>query len=55
VSRLPFVYAAYERLALLHANLIGAVIHGSSVGTYDTKYTYLSLPSSQADASKKAE
>jgi capsular exopolysaccharide synthesis family protein len=55
VSRLPLVYAAFERLALLQANVIGAVIHGSGVGAYDTKYSYLALPQSRTEAPQKAE
>jgi len=55
VSRLPLVYAAFERLALLQANVIGAVIHGSAAGPFDSKYTYLALPASQTETSKKAE
>jgi capsular exopolysaccharide synthesis family protein len=43
VSRLPFVYAAYERLMLLHANLLGVVLHGESFGAYGSHYTYSSL------------
>jgi capsular exopolysaccharide synthesis family protein len=43
VSRLPFVYAAYERLMLLQANLLGVVLHGESFGAYGSHYTYQSL------------
>ncbi len=43
VSRLPFVYEAYERLMLLHANLLGVVLHGESFGAYGSHYSYTSL------------
>jgi capsular exopolysaccharide synthesis family protein len=50
VSRLPWVYAAYERLSLFQIELLGAVVHGSTFGAYGTKYPYLPFPSQKAAA-----
>jgi polysaccharide biosynthesis transport protein len=50
VSRLPRVYAAYERLMLFQVDLLGVVVHSSSFGAYDSRYPYLPL-----DAAKEAE
>src|SRR5205823_6858348 len=34
VSRLPTVYAAYERLALLRIRILGAVVNGLAASSY---------------------
>jgi capsular exopolysaccharide synthesis family protein len=52
VSRLPFVYAAYERLMLLHANLLGVVLHGKSFGAYGSHYSYQPLDGTKAAPTK---
>jgi capsular exopolysaccharide synthesis family protein len=38
VSRLPSVYAAYERVASLGIRILGAVISGTREGIYDPRY-----------------
>ena len=49
VSRLPRVYAAYERLSLYHVDLLGVVVHSSSFGAYDSRYPYLPLPPARGE------
>jgi polysaccharide biosynthesis transport protein len=52
VSRLPQVYAAYERLAVLRIRTLGAVVNGVSSGTYGSgDYYYIaSTPAEPAPA-----
>ena len=40
VSRLPHVYAAYERLAMMRIRILGAVVNGSPGLVNDADYTY---------------
>jgi polysaccharide biosynthesis transport protein len=40
VSRLPTVYAAYERLSSLHVNILGAVVNGAQADYYRNRYYY---------------
>jgi capsular exopolysaccharide synthesis family protein len=40
VSRLPQVYAAYERLAHLKVRILGAVMNGADGGVYGSSYEY---------------
>jgi capsular exopolysaccharide synthesis family protein len=44
VSRLPDVYAACERLSLLRARILGAVVNGTSEGGYNSPYYYSASP-----------
>jgi capsular exopolysaccharide synthesis family protein len=44
VSRLPKVYAAYQRLAMLGIRMLGAVVNGTSGDVYDPGYQYLGQP-----------
>jgi succinoglycan biosynthesis transport protein ExoP len=44
VSRLPSVYAAYERLAMLRIRILGAVVNGTRGDSYGTSYTYQGGP-----------
>ncbi len=41
VSRLPRVYAAYQRLALLGIRMLGAVVNGTSHDLYPADYNYV--------------
>ena len=52
VSRLPSVYAAYERLTFFQVNILGAVVHGTSFGAYGTQFPYLPTPTKPMAASK---
>jgi capsular exopolysaccharide synthesis family protein len=54
VSRLPSVYAAYERMMLFQIDVLGVVVHGTAAGTYGNYYSYLPFPG-KAAAEKKAE
>jgi capsular exopolysaccharide synthesis family protein len=40
VSRLPPIYAAYERLAVLNIRILGAVVNGGESTLYKTAYAY---------------
>jgi len=52
VSRLPQVYAAYERLAVLHIRTLGAVVNGISGGSYGAgDYYYIAATSAPETAS----
>src|SRR5262249_7965470 len=42
VSRLPSLYAAYERLTMLKINILGAVVHGAAASSYEPPYRYSS-------------
>jgi capsular exopolysaccharide synthesis family protein len=42
VSRLPRVYAAYERLSLLSIRMLGAVVNGTQNDLYQADYHYVS-------------
>jgi capsular exopolysaccharide synthesis family protein len=48
VSRLPAVYAACERLALLRVPILGAVINGIQGGPYHSSNYYNSMPPTSA-------
>lgn len=41
VSRMPRVYAAYQRLALLGIRMLGAVVNGTSHDLYPADYNYV--------------
>jgi succinoglycan biosynthesis transport protein ExoP len=50
VSRLPTVYAAYERLAMLGVNILGAVVGGATLDLYGGASQYHAPPiSARAD------
>jgi capsular exopolysaccharide synthesis family protein len=49
VSRLPKVYAAYERLALLGVRMLGAVVAGARCEHYASSYAY-NMPQPSSDA-----
>jgi Mrp family chromosome partitioning ATPase len=52
VSRLPQVYAAYERLSVLRIRTLGAVVNGISGGSYGAgDYYYIANSSSAETAS----
>jgi capsular exopolysaccharide synthesis family protein len=55
VSRLPAVYAAYERLMVFQVDILGVVVHGTTSGGYGNYYPYLPFPAAKAPAEKKAE
>jgi polysaccharide biosynthesis transport protein len=40
VSRLPSIYAAYERLAMLNIRILGAVVNGAECPLYGSSYGY---------------
>src|SRR5205823_3007744 len=40
VSRLPVVYAGYERLALLRVRILGAIVNGMEGAGYSSAYHY---------------
>jgi capsular exopolysaccharide synthesis family protein len=44
VSRLPSVYAAYERLMMFQANVLGVIMHGGPSTHQGSDYPYLPLP-----------
>ena len=44
VSRLPFVYSAYQRLTALGVPVLGAVINGAHGDTYPVSYPYHAAP-----------
>ena len=41
VSRMPKVYAAYQRLAMLGIRMLGAVVSGTHEATYRSEYHYV--------------
>lgn len=45
VSRLPRVYAAYQRLAVLGVRMLGAVVNGTSHDLYPADYNYVASES----------
>jgi capsular exopolysaccharide synthesis family protein len=44
VSRLPSIYAAYERLTMLNIRILGAVVNGGESELYGSAYAYATLP-----------
>jgi hypothetical protein len=40
VSRIPSVYAAYQRLATLDIRILGAVVNGVDAGSYGYEHRY---------------
>src|SRR5262249_47327868 len=44
VSRLPSIYAAYERLTMLNIRILGAVVNGSEAPLYGSAYVYTNQP-----------
>jgi capsular exopolysaccharide synthesis family protein len=51
VSRLPSVYAAYEKLSMLRIRILGAVVNGARTSSYGSGYyNYTSVPSPTAPA-----
>ena len=56
VSRLPWVYAAYERLQFFQVDILGAVVHGTSFGaSYGAQFPYLPYPPTKPAAASKPE
>jgi len=55
VSRLPLIHAAYERLTLFHASLLGVVVHGAAGGGYGAQYPYRPVPAAKASAPTNPE
>lgn len=49
VSRMPKVYAAYQRLAMLGIRMLGAVVNGTQESTYGSDYHYV-VPTSREQA-----
>jgi len=47
VSRLPTVYAAYERLATLNIPVLGAVVAGTPLESYGNQYDRPTMNSAQ--------
>jgi Mrp family chromosome partitioning ATPase len=41
VSRMPKVFAAYQRLAMLGIRMLGAVVNGTNEASYGSDYHYL--------------
>jgi len=52
VSRLPSVYAAYERMMLFQIDVLGVVVHGTAASTYGNNYTYMPFPAKAAAETK---
>jgi capsular exopolysaccharide synthesis family protein len=55
VSRLPAVYAAYERLAMLRVRILGAVVSGAEGSHYRSSYYYSAPGSGQASSGTAAK
>jgi succinoglycan biosynthesis transport protein ExoP len=47
VSRMPKVYAAYQRLAMLGIRMLGAVVSGTREASYGSDYRYVTPVASQ--------
>jgi Mrp family chromosome partitioning ATPase len=54
VSRLPEVYAAYERLSVLRIRILGAVVNGAAGGAYGSSYYHYSQPAAEEANATKA-
>jgi hypothetical protein len=46
-SRMPRVYAAYQRLAMLGIHMFGAVVNGTRADIYGDNYDYTSYASAE--------
>jgi hypothetical protein len=53
VSRLPEVYAAYERLAILRIRILGAVMNGATGAAYSSSYYSYSKPVGEANVANE--
>jgi Mrp family chromosome partitioning ATPase len=47
-SRLPKVYAAYQRMASLGCKMLGAVVHGTASDSYSSEYQQVMQPTPTA-------